>query len=155
MMKISIKREQSQTSLGFAEREKSRPQVKYKTKFLSVLVLLCAVVQGAWAWEGSGTEADPWLIKTTADLGEIAKNVNSGAKTYAKKYFKLCNDLTYDNTKTDNFTPIGGTINGNGYQYGGTIQNCTVESTVTIGSPYGNVKGYINFDVHNLGGIVG
>ncbi|MBR2292279.1 MAG: hypothetical protein IJ868_08230 [Prevotella sp.] len=93
MMKISIKREQSQTSLGFAEREKSRPQVKYKTKFLSVLVLLCAVVQGAWAWEGSGTEADPWLIKTTADLGEIAKNVNSGAMTYAKKYFKLCNDI--------------------------------------------------------------
>ena len=185
-----------------------------KKKILLLLALLCTVVQGAWAWEGSGTEADPWLIKTTADLGEIATNVNSGAMTYAKKYFKLCNDLTYDNTRADNFTPIGGTINGNerpfsgnfdgcghtisgirfskggrqiglfgrtgksalihnviladahiyahydvggivGYQYGGTVQNCTVESTVTIGSPYGIVKGYINFDVHNLGGIVG
>ena len=35
-------------------------------KILSILALLCAVVQGAWAWDGKGTKDNPWLIKTTA-----------------------------------------------------------------------------------------
>jgi len=47
MKKISIKREQSQVGLSFAEREKFRPQVKIK--LLLLLVLLAAVVTGAWA----------------------------------------------------------------------------------------------------------
>ena len=47
MKKISIKREQSQAGLSFAEREKFRPQVK--NKLLLLLVLLAAVVSGAWA----------------------------------------------------------------------------------------------------------
>ena len=148
------------------------------------------------------------------DLDYIAERVNSGARTYAKKYFKLCNDITYDNTQANNYTPIGGHINnedrpfsGNfdgcghtisgirissggsgvglfgrtgrsalihdviladtrifahydvggivGYQYGGMVKNCTVESTVTIGSPYGDRQGYWDFQVHDLGGIVG
>ena len=38
MQKISIKREQSQAGLSFAEREKFRPQVK--NKLLLLLVLL-------------------------------------------------------------------------------------------------------------------
>ena len=46
MSKISIKREQSQVGLSFAEREKFRPQVK--NKLLLLLVLLVAAT-GAWA----------------------------------------------------------------------------------------------------------
>ena len=47
MKKISIKREQSQAGLSFAEREKFRPQVK--NKLLLLLALLAAVVSGAVA----------------------------------------------------------------------------------------------------------
>ena len=177
-----------------------------KQRILFTLALLCAIAQGAWAWEGNGTKNNPWLIKTTADLDQIAESVNSGARTYAKKYFKLCNDLTYDDTKENNFTPIGGyynltdctfsgyfdgcghTISGIriksdnkqvglfgrtgksalihdvilanseilgsfhtggivGYQYGGKVQNCTVESTVTVGCT--------RYNAQNIGGIVG
>ena len=47
MRKISIKREQSQAGLSFAEREKFRPQVK--NKLLLLLVLLMMAATGAWA----------------------------------------------------------------------------------------------------------
>lgn len=49
MQKISIKREQSQAGLSFAEREKFRPQVK--NKLLLLLALLMTAVTGAWAEE--------------------------------------------------------------------------------------------------------
>ena len=47
MQKISIKREQSQAGLSFAEREKFRPQVK--NKLLLLLALLMTAATGAWA----------------------------------------------------------------------------------------------------------
>ena len=49
-MKISIKREQSQAGLSFAEREKFRPQVKRK-RLLLLLALLMTAATGAWAQE--------------------------------------------------------------------------------------------------------
>lgn len=186
-----------------------------KKQLFLILTLLCAMVQGAWAWDGNGTKDNPWLIKTTADLDYIAERVNSGARTYSGKYFKLCNDITYDNTKDNNYTPIGGHIDdkdrpfsGNfdgcghtisgirfsiyrnqtglfgrtgknafihdviladtrifagydvggivGYQYGGTVRNCTVEGTVTIGSRQSTGDHTaLGSQVHNYGGIVG
>ena len=53
MKKISIKREQSQAGLSFAEREKFRPQVK--NKLLLLLVLLMTAATGAWAQEPATT----------------------------------------------------------------------------------------------------
>ena len=47
MQKISIKREQSQAGLSFAERKKFRPQVK--NKLLLLLALLLTAATGAWA----------------------------------------------------------------------------------------------------------
>ena len=44
MKKISIKREQSQAGLSFAEREKFRPQVKNKLLLLLALLLTAATV---------------------------------------------------------------------------------------------------------------
>jgi hypothetical protein len=66
-MKDSIKREQSQASLSFAERKNFRPKVK-KNKLLLLLVLLLTAVTGAWA-DGqelkvkiiSEEMATPWL----------------------------------------------------------------------------------------------
>jgi len=53
MKKISIKREQSQAGLSFAEREKFRPQVK--NKLLLLLALLLTAATGAWAQEPATT----------------------------------------------------------------------------------------------------
>ena len=63
MKKISIKREQSQAGLSFAEREKFRPQVK--NKLLLLLVLLLTAATGAWAQTYSVTLNDGTENPTT------------------------------------------------------------------------------------------
>ncbi|MBQ9785632.1 MAG: Ig domain-containing protein [Clostridia bacterium] len=79
MMKISIKREQSQAGLSFAEREKFRPQVK--NKLLLLLALLLTAATGAWAEEQvvytlDGTQTASNNAYTTAGV------VNQGGITW-------------------------------------------------------------------------
>lgn len=76
MQKISIKREQSQAGLSFAEREKFRPQVK--NKLLLLLVLLMTAATGAWAQEPATT----YSVKMK-DGTQDAKNwtITSGEKS--------------------------------------------------------------------------
>ena len=63
MKKISIKREQSQAGLSFAEREKFRPQVK--NKLLLLLALLLTAATGAWA-----TTPNSIVINGTPQVGD-------------------------------------------------------------------------------------
>ena len=51
--------------------------------------------------EGSGTEADPYLIKTAAQLAAIVTGNNGGAWT--GKYFKLANDIRINDTNSENW----------------------------------------------------
>ncbi len=124
-----------------------------------VLVLgLCSVSWAAESWTGSGTEADPYMITTEAELNKLATNVNSGT-VYSGKYFKLGASITV----TD-WTPIGqkgsenkfaGIFDGNGQTVtinriksdldsafggyagffgavkGATIKNLTVDGTIS------------------------
>lgn len=69
-------------------------------------------------WTGSGTETDPYVIKYTSQLDQLAKNVNDG-NAYKDTYFQLGADLAYDHTTAwddttsteNNYTPIGYYIN--------------------------------------------
>ena len=76
MRKISIKREQSQAGLSFAERKKFRPQVK--NKLLLLLALLLTAATGAWAQEPATT----YSVKMKAGTVD-AKNwsIASGEKS--------------------------------------------------------------------------
>ena len=47
-------------------------------KVLFMFALLCAVAQGAWGWDGSGTSADPYLIRTSADWKQLSNEVGGG-----------------------------------------------------------------------------
>ena len=126
------------------------------------LVMALGLCTSAWAaegdWTGSGTEADPYMITTEAELNKLATNVNSGT-VYNGKYFKLGASITV----TD-WTPIGqkgsdnkfaGTFDGNGQTVtinginssldpafggyagffgavkGATIKNLTVDGTIS------------------------
>ena len=113
-----------------------------KKMFFLLPALLCSVVQGAWAWDGAGTQSDPWLIRTSADLDEMATHVNSG-ENYSGKYFKVVSDIAYshstewnaigtydekywDGSHEDNYAPIGnknyafrGKFDGNGHTISG------------------------------------
>jgi len=89
-----------------------------KKKVMMTIALLCAVAQGAWAWDGNGTKDSPWLIATTTDLDALADGVNGGTDYYGN-YFCLDEDLTYgDGTGSGdaNFTPIGHAERGTAFR---------------------------------------
>ena len=71
------------------------------------------------AWQGEGTENDPYQIKTAADLANLAINVQNGI-VYEGEYFRLMNNINLSDY--DNWVPIGsrngklfcGTLDGGG-----------------------------------------
>ena len=71
-------------------------------------------------WAGSGTETDPYVIKYTSQLDQLADSVNNG-NAYKDTYFQLGADLTYNHTTKwddaasteNNYTPIGYYISTN------------------------------------------
>ncbi len=98
-------------------------------------------------WEGEGTEASPYLIKTLDDLRAMAEVVNADTNyvyanqygsTYTRvllgKHFKLMNDIDMSSTS---FVPIGcdwkhffaGSFDGNGH----TLSGMYVSRTGTYG----------------------
>jgi len=55
---------------------------------------LPAHLQGSgWFASGSGTESDPYIINTAAQLGDLAKLVNAGNTNYTSAHYKLGNDI--------------------------------------------------------------
>ena len=87
---------------------------------------------------GSGSETDPYLIATSAQLAYLAQKVNGG-ETYEGKYFHQTEDFALDDK---DWTPIGtfskpfkGNFDGNNHE----IFGLKVETT-----SYAGLFGYIN-----------
>lgn len=76
-------------------------------------------------WAGSGTEEDPYLIASEADLHLLSNNVNDRVSYYAGKYFRLVRDIS-----VSGFRPIGSTSQGNGFQghFDGNFHTITINS---------------------------
>ncbi len=120
----------------------------FKTKVIAILLAILTVTAvipfaamstSAAAWNGStassfesgsGTEDDPYIIKTAEQLALLAKNVNDG-RGYMGSYFKLESDIVlgtssvkrnwpgigqwYVNSNgNDEFIEFNGTFDGNG-----------------------------------------
>ena len=83
-----------------------------KKLLLNLLLMLTAAT--AWAWDGSGTSDDPYLITNAEDLNQLASDVNGG-NSYSGKYFEMTNDIQITGGK-NYFTSIGGYHNGD-YKY--------------------------------------
>ena len=102
---------------------------------------------------GSGTQADPYLICTPADLDTLAQFVNGGMD-FSGEYFRVVNNLNmsgYPNWRiigASPGTPFMGHFDGNGR----TISNLTVSSTANYCGLFGYVKGTsaVRADVHDL-----
>jgi len=114
--------------------------------WISGLALLCSDDKKAHAMEGSGTEAEPYIIKTPEDLSDIRNDMGA--------YYKLGADIDlagydYDGAGPDTggWKPIGnssfnaftGTLNGNGF----AILN------MTINRPDENYVGLFGWVGHN------
>lgn len=123
-------------------------------------------------FEGSGTEADPYLIYTISDLEYFRDKVNSGT-TYEGKHIKLMDDINMGEkygADKGNWTPIGnknnkfsGTFDGDGhtvtelyingdklteqglfgYAENATVRNLSVTGSVTGFSNVGGIAGRV------------
>lgn len=104
---------------------------------------------------GSGSEADPYLIYTGAQLAYLASSTNAG-NSYSGKYFKLMNNINLSNIE---WTPIGkGTLNTNQSTTGAfagifdgnyhVIANLKITNTTTS---YTGLFGVVTGTVKNLG----
>ena len=73
---------------------------------------LTMVTQGTWAWDGSGTSTDPYLINNAADWRQLADDV-SGGNSYNGQYFEMTADIDAEGIsvgKSDK--PFSGTFSG-------------------------------------------
>ena len=81
-------------------------------KHLWFLTILLAIAQQAWAWEGSGTSADPYLIKTSADWKQLANDVGGG-NSYSGKFFEMTADIDAQGISVGaSDKPFSGTFSG-------------------------------------------
>lgn len=73
------------------------------------------------ALQGSGTEADPYLIASAADWNEAARYMTDMAETYEGKWLRITRDIAFDSTTTviplgsDGHTSFDGTLLGDGH----------------------------------------
>ena len=116
-------------------------------RLLFLVTTMLLMVQGASAWNGSGSSGDPYLIASTADWNTLASNVANG-NTYSNTYFKLTADITvttmvtatfsgtFDgggHTLTFNYTATGNNAAPFAYITGATIKNLRVAGTINSG----------------------
>ena len=86
-----------------------------KQKAFFMLALLCAIAQVAWAWDGDGTSADPYQIKSSADWKQLADDVNGG-NSYSGKYFEMTADIDAEGISVGNESkPFSGIFSGGMY----------------------------------------
>ena len=113
-------------------------------KFLFVITTMFLMVQGASAWNGSGSSGDPYLIASPADWETFATSTDE----YSDTFFKLTADITvttmrtktfkgtFDgggNTLTFNYTATGNNAAPFAYITGATIKNLRVAGTINTG----------------------
>jgi hypothetical protein len=85
-------------------------------------------------FDGAGTEANPYQIKSVLDLHNLAEFIYNTGYNYANTYFKVMNDIDYAQADSTTLNPIakGGTVEFSGIFDGNgkTIKGFTYENTV-------------------------
>ena len=104
------------------------------------IALLCAIVQWAWGWDGSGTSEAPYLLSSSADWQTLAADV-SGGNDYAGVVFRMTNDIDAEGVMVgDEGKPFSGTIDGDNHVL--TFNKGTSGSPVTTPcAPFHTVSG--------------
>ncbi|MBR4978976.1 MAG: hypothetical protein IKX77_00295 [Clostridia bacterium] len=129
-----------------------------KKLFISLLIVAAVLSLGVYAYTGTGTQANPYMIETKEDLQTIASA--SASNSLKNKYFKQTANIAFG---TENFTGIGteahpfmGNYDGCGYTISGTNVTCIGIFNVTKDATVSNLNSGIKITADNyIGGIVG
>ena len=127
---------------------------------LALTLLLAFMTQSAWAWSGSGTSSDPYLIASTSDWNALATNVNNGTN-YSGKYFRLTNDISVTTMVGDSESnSFRGIFDGYGHTLNITLSNnsdYTAPFRYIQGATFKNLKvtGTITTNMNLAAGIAG
>ena len=121
-----------------------------RTNTLSlILALLMTAVQGAFAWDGSGTTADPYEIRNSADWATLATEVAAGHVAEGT-YFKLVGDISISTPVGTSDHRFNGTFDGGGH---------TITATLSVASgstaPFAYVENATISHLHVDGTIQG
>lgn len=103
---------------------------------------------------GDGSENNPFIIKTPSQLAFLAQQVNAG-NSYEDCHFEIVSDM---NLAGHNWTPIGtsyrckfsGSLDGKGHK----ILGLKVDSDVKFAGLFGNVRGFVGFEMSVIKNIV-
>ena len=121
-----------------------------------------AVYKNGWDGDGSGTEADPYIIATIADFNQLA-SITASCYYYDGKYFRMDADLDFTG---ESFTPVGnstkpfkGILDGEGHSISGIYVETADTYKALFGIVHGTVKNLTltnsTFKANtNVGGIV-
>ena len=122
-----------------------------KKKALSMLTLLLFALQGAWAydWDGSGTAADPYLIKNELDWWQLYDA--SESETFSGVYFRQTRDISeiHSMVGTES-SPFAGIYDGDGHSL-----NVSINSDGAFTAPFRYVGGATIRHLHIKGTITG
>lgn len=134
--------------------------------FLALNLMAVNVWDGSsepWT-NGSGTETDPYLIETTANLAYLAQMVNEGYQAqdmavFRYTYFMMTDDFDLNNI---NWTPIGNVnMNMEGYYFAGifdgwyhNIDHLKIQSNADVCGLFGGLGGEIEGNMHSNGMIM-
>jgi hypothetical protein len=110
--------------------------------------------------EGAGTEANPYLVKSTSDWNALADYINNVKVSFEGEYIKLANDIDFTDVTfkpcADGTVTFKGTFDGDGHTISGinytatgaykgvfgtidataTVKNLTLAGTITSASTY-------------------
>ncbi len=121
-------------------------------RLLFLVTTMFLMVQGASAWNGSGSSGDPYLIASPADWETFATSTNA----YSETFFKLTADITVTTMRTKTFS---GTFDGGGntltFNYTATGDNAAPFAYITVATIKNlRVAGTINTGYKFAAGIV-
>ena len=128
--------------------------IRHTARAATVLLLALLTAQTAGAQSsfsgGSGTQADPYKISSSADLVQLATDINSStSRLYEDQYFVQTGNI---NMSGINFVPIGiNDDNNHRFRSNYNGQNYTISNLTVNGSyEYTGLFGYIyNAEIDN------
>ena len=119
---------------------------------IAAVAMMTAMSAPAWAWDGSGTSDDPYLIKSSADWQTLSANVDAG-NSYSGQFFRLTQDIDIGSVSIGNMQhQFSGTFDGDNHTL--TYNIGTVDNAINdCSAPFTFVSGCTIRHLHTTGTI--